>query len=828
MADDLYTYRAGRKVPLKKRPDEFVVRAMPATLGQVGFQGATPLSAVSSRISVVPSDLESAMERARRVAPTHHSYEREDTGEEFLITDRVIVTFREPPTSEALGAFAGRYGLLQLEAYSDREFLFQLTEHTGMNPVKLVVALNEHEPVLAAADHDLNQRMRRCQLALPSEPHYPKHWHLHESHSHPHFDPRSSARCELAWQLLGSFGSSDVVIGVTDDGCLLTHGDFDSAGKFAGWAYLQGSKLVRSVDIGANPARMYEEGSDHGTSCAGVAAADTDAALTVGAAPGCRLLPVKWEGDQSALFISDSKLRSVLDYVADKVDILSNSWGSIPLAEWSSLVTNRLRQLAISGGRRGKGILFLWAAGNENCPIAHVANVDVPYTDGWKRINGSWHWVGVHTTRAFHSDLVGIAGVMHVAALASTAQRSHYSNYGTGIDLCAPSNNVHTYGRLGLPGLAILAASGPHPSSKDVSFGGTSSATPLVAGVAALVISANPSLTALDVASILRSTASKDLNLATYPVTPAASYDPNPTWDVSPVAPFDSGAFQDVNHPDGTWSPWFGHGNVDAEAAVAEALRRLPANPQPGAVHQYESAPAKKIPDNSSKGIKDIIEVSASGTLQSVAVAVEIRHPWIGDLHVTLAAPDGTEVVLHDRSGANRKDLRREYEMESQPQLLTLMGRPLAGKWALHVRDLARRDTGTLEKWKLELSGAPAAHAVEDVAAIDIPDNDHGGVVRQIEIPAGTIRDVRVAVDITHPWIGDLRVTLTPPSGAEIVLHDRAGGDADNLIQTWRTVDVPGLTAILGQDGGGTWKLKVADFARRDEGKLNRWSVEVR
>ena len=58
-----------------------------------------------------------------------------------------------------------------------------------------------------------------------------------------------------------------------------------------------------------------------------------------------------------------------------------------------------------------------------------------------------------------------------------------------------------------------------------------------------------------------------------YPRTPPASYDKDPSWDVSPIAPFDKGDFIDTGDPDGTWSPWFGHGRVDARAAVEEALR---------------------------------------------------------------------------------------------------------------------------------------------------------------------------------------------------------------------------------------------------------------
>ena len=122
---------------------------------------------------------------------------------------------------------------------------------------------------------------------------------------------------------------------------------------------------------------------------------------------------------------------------------------------------------------------------------------------------------------------------------------------------------------MSVKGLDVVTIEGTGSRTVTASFGGTSSATPLTAGIAALVISANPALTADEVRSILLMTASKDLDLASYPRTPPAKYDMNPTWDVSPVIPFDSGEFKD------DWSPWFGYGKVDAEAAVQRALDGL-------------------------------------------------------------------------------------------------------------------------------------------------------------------------------------------------------------------------------------------------------------
>ena len=402
----------------------------------------------------------------------------------------------------------------------------------------------------------------------------PNQWHLHDSFQHTEYDKRSSVSCDKAWQLLGNYGKKDVVVGLSDDGCKLSHKDFNGPKKFVGYAYFKNQNLIKNDDINADPDKMWDPGANHGTSCAGVIAAEADATLTVGAAPGCCLLPIKWESNGAQLFISDTKLHDALIFIEDKVDVFSNSWGGVPYTMWPQYVIKKIDDLSKTGGKRGKGIVFLWAAGNENCPIHHQTQIDVPYTNGIEKQGNNYYWVGPKTSRVFINKLVPVPGVLHIAALASTAKRSHYSNYGTGIDLSAPSSNSHEYWRMNVKGLGIITATGGTQSSQigkiTKDFGGTSSATPLVAGIAALVISANPELSALEVAEILKETASKDLNFAGYKKTPPAPYDQDTSWDVSPIPPFDSGDFDDAN-----WSPWFGFGKVDAEKAVKEALSAL-------------------------------------------------------------------------------------------------------------------------------------------------------------------------------------------------------------------------------------------------------------
>ncbi len=85
-------------------------------------------------------------------------------------------------------------------------------------------------------------------------------------------------------------------------------------------------------------------------------------------------------------------------------------------------------------------------------------------------------------------------------------------------------------------------------------------------------------------------------------------------------------------------------------------------------------------------------------------------------------------------------------------------------------------------------------------------------------VPGNAPATLQVSVNITHTYRGDLVVTLVAPDGSLYVLHNRTGGSADNLIQTF-TVNASSEVA------NGTWRLRVADQASIDTGTLNTWSI---
>ena len=115
------------------------------------------------------------------------------------------------------------------------------------------------------------------------------------------------------------------------------------------------------------------------------------------------------------------------------------------------------------------------------------------------------------------------------------------------------------------------------------------------------------------------------------------------------------------------------------------------------------------------------------------------------------------------------------------------------------------------------------------------PDDDHprqralrGSPAPSRSTGPGRSRRIKVGVDIEHTWIGDLRVTLTSPGGRTAVLHARLGGSRDDLVATYDSASPGVLGDMIGQPAQGDWVLGVVDLARRDEGTLKRWTIELK
>lgn len=124
---------------------------------------------------------------------------------------------------------------------------------------------------------------------------------------------------------------------------------------------------------------------------------------------------------------------------------------------------------------------------------------------------------------------------------------------------------------------------------------------------------------------------------------------------------------------------------------------------------------------------------------------------------------------------------------------------------------------------------AQATYAATTKPNLGIPDNtDMQDTSSIIVMPInGTIASISTTVDITHTYIGDLKVVLASPSGSQAVLHSRTGGSTDNISATYSSNTHTGLGSLHGAQINGNWTLSVGDYAGGDVGTLNSWTVAI-
>jgi serine protease len=140
---------------------------------------------------------------------------------------------------------------------------------------------------------------------------------------------------------------------------------------------------------------------------------------------------------------------------------------------------------------------------------------------------------------------------------------------------------------------------------------------------------------------------------------------------------------------------------------------------------------------------------------------------------------------------------------------------------SLTVTDNGGR-TDTTSKSVKVLPDGLVSRDYSNTTPVSIPDNVPAGITSTISVPDSiAISELSVSVNITHTYIGDLIVKLTSPSGTTVTLHNRSGGSADNLVQTYTPAE------FNGQNTAGTWTLSVSDNAGIDVGTLNNWSLNV-
>jgi len=406
-----------------------------------------------------------------------------------------------------------------------------------------------------------------------------------------------------------------------------------------------------------NSRDLPEDTATHATLVAGVIVASRNGKGSVGVAYNATLASYE---------LSIEDLNHLKQF--SKYDIANNSWGFEPRFTRNFLKNEPLRgafEKAVVEGRDGLGTVLVFVAGNE------------------RKEGGNANDISVYSSR-FTITVGAINAPSDLGAL--VIGQDPFSNPGANILISAPGSNVKSTSRL-------LENNNGSTFGNDYEVAqGTSFATPLVSGIVALMLEANPNLGYRDVQEILGYSA-RTIN------------DPNTDWKYNGANNWNGGGLHT--------SYDYGFGNVDALAAV-----RL-AETWTGTNTWFNEQTLSYISPTTNLGIPDLGKVSDTITvtdaidLEYAEVILDFNHENLGDLVITLISPDGTESILLNRAGkapgSSNEDsgdgaiiLRHSFSSTNH------WGENSLGDWTLQITDAQGNNVGTLNNWILKLYGKEA------------------------------------------------------------------------------------------------------------------------
>ncbi len=435
---------------------------------------------------------------AGRVLVDQHSREP------VLYTENVFVKFRDDKSRDQSLAVMREAGLTVKRElpYATNAFFVAAPEGTGQRVFAITDELLRREEV-EYCHPELVRRLGRRTI-------FPQQWHLKATTVGSQW-VSASANVEAAHTITEGEG---VTVAVIDTGIDIDHEEFSSR-----------DKIVAPWDATANDTnpRPNSRAEKHGTACAGVACGDGRFGAS-GVAPRAKLMPIRMISQLGSQAEADAFFWAA----ENGADVISCSWGppcgawfdpDDPLHTTDSPLPDSTRlaiDYAVTNGRGGLGCVVFFAAGNGN------ESVD---NDGYSSYER----------------------VLAVAASNDRNTRSVYSDFGEAVFCAFPSQDFEfpEEGRTAplTPGIWTTDRMGKVGYSADNytnSFGGTSSACPGAAGVAALVLSSNEALYWEEVKNILRLSCDR--------------------------IDQENGQYDEEGH-----SPFYGYGRLNAEKAARSA-----------------------------------------------------------------------------------------------------------------------------------------------------------------------------------------------------------------------------------------------------------------
>lgn len=382
----------------------------------------------------------------------------------LVLTDEFVVRFKPDVDKQEIDELnkKNKVNILSKNEWAPNSFVLQVTSTDDQAALHMANEYHKNE-IVAYAQPNFIRLMKP--LYVPNDPDFSKQWALSNTGQTGGIAGEDIHMID-AWDI--SRGSKDITIAIVDEGVDYTHEDFQTSGKLVGGYSSVGSD---KYDPSPNP------NDAHGTACAGIAAASGNNRVGIsGVAPECRLMGIRiaygvYFGGSSFWATSDEKIaEGIVKAVEFGADVLSNSWGG---GSASQIIIDAI-DYAKENGRSGKGCVVCFAAGNDNGPVSFPGTL---------------------------SNVITVAAVNEYGERKSPSSKDGEnwgSSYGPEVDVSAPGVHIYT--------TDIMNSDGYSYGNYISTFNGTSSATPHVAGVAALILSVNPNLSADDVEYILKHT----------------------------------------------------------------------------------------------------------------------------------------------------------------------------------------------------------------------------------------------------------------------------------------------------------------------------------
>lgn len=493
--------------------------------------------------------------------------------------------------------------------------------------------------------------------ALPDDPYVRLQWYLY---------PSTGINVFPVWN---DYTGAGVRVAVFDQGIDPNHADLNDN------ILVSLGRKASDLSFGGAPVLSTD---NHGTMVAGTIAAEQNDQGMVGVAYDAKLVSIYNQ-------LSLSEIPNAFTY-AQNFDVLNNSWGFAPQGtsyyalhgNWAfsdnflnpnfASAGAALENL-VSKGRKGLGTVVVQSAGN-SFSLGDDTNLH---------------------------NFQNSQFIITVAATDYLGNTTSYSSPGASVLVSAPGgggtnelSDIFTSDRVGALG----------DSTSDYTFTrGTSFSAPIVSGVVALMLEANPNLGYRDVQEILAYSARE------------ISSDNN-TWRYNGATNWNGGGlhFDALSHD-------LGYGLVDALAAVR--LAETWTNSAHTAANREQitttQTVAKSIPDgggiNAVSSANDFIAVTKAIDVERVEVTLNVTHPFIGDLSVLLTSPSGVTSFLLWRPqqnplsayGTNQDNIHFTFDT------VLNWGESSVGSWLLTIYDNARGDVGTFDSWTLNLIGKPAS-----------------------------------------------------------------------------------------------------------------------